>query len=176
MDVPNWMKSKARKAREAAAADARRQQIEAEYAAANTPEKLNETGVAALIKLIKNYPDVRVYGKRWVFGHIVFDASHYRVEHNCPTSKNLLTVPLLQRDTVDKALAARYRQLGGQDSPSRIPTEMKQFIAQIENSIILPVADKKEHNLQCGEVEAALSRINRDIFVHLATRALGYNR
>lgn len=187
MNLPNWMKSKTRKAREAqtaAAAERARQEAatrqaemqrkyDAEFAAANMPEKLRETGTAMLIELIQTYPYVQVVdnmyaGKRWRFGNIELSSFFYTVEY-CEDLKktHLLTVPPLQRAAVHRALDARYRQLGGQNYvPVTANTPVAAKVANFEQRM-----SGTKNEIETQE-EDELKRFCRDMFMRLAQEAL----
>ena len=184
MDMPNWMKSGARKAREAAEAERARQEAqakqeeqqrkyEAEYAAANTPEKLRETGTAMLIELIQTYPYVQVvdnlyWGKKWRFGNIELNSFYYIVQY-CEGLKktDLLVVPSLQRDAVKKALDARYQQLGGKNYvPVGANTPVAADVARFEQRMS---GMKKEIGKQ---EEGKIRSYCRDVFMRLAQETL----
>ena len=185
MKLPNWMKSKARKAREAAAVERARQdaaarraeqqrKYEAEVAAANTPEKLEETGTAMLIDLIQNYPYVQVatamyLGKKWRFGNIEFNSFYYTVEYREGLiSTHLFCVPLLQQAAVNKALETRYQQLGVKDYvPVSDITPVAAKIANFEQRLL--GTEKKKANKQ---EMAAIRQYRRDVFMHLARETL----
>ena len=187
MKLPNWMKSKARKAHEAEVAAAverarqeaaahwveQRREYEAEVAAANTPEKLEETGTAMLIDLIQNYPYVQVatamyFGKKWRFGNIEFNSFYYTVEYREGLkSTHLFCVPLLQQATVNKALESRYQQLGGKDYvPVSDITPVAAKIANFEQRI------RGGKNKLEKQEEIELSRYRRDAFMRLAQETL----
>lgn len=187
MKLPNWMKSKARKAREADAAAAverarqeaaarraeQQRKYEAEVAAANTPEKLQETGTAMLIDLIQNYPYVQVatamyFGKKWRFGNIEFNSFYYTVEYREGLkSTHLFCVPSSQQAAVDKALGTRYQQLGGKDYlPVSDITPVAAKIANFEQRM------RGGKNKLENQEEAELRRYRRDMFMRLAQETL----
>ena len=192
MKLPNWMKSKARKQREAtlerlrqeavARQDERRRKHEADVAAANTPEKLKETGTAMLIELIRTYPHVQVvnnmyFGKTWRFGNIELNSFSYCVTYREGLqTTDLFIVPDLQEAAVAKALDARYQQLGGKSYvPVSAITPIAAEVAQFRENLKQHVSGMEKDKAEKHE-EAAITRYNRELFTRLVKETLGKSK
>ena len=173
MSLPNWMKSKARKEREFAKEFAKRQeeisherelqrQYDVEVAAASTPDKLAESGVATLVDLIKNYKNVRIKDDKWWFGNIVFHTEWYEVCYYEGFSyTTLFEVPELQCRIVDESIKERLEKM------RPVKTDLERASADIEQRK-KGLTDKEA--IKKLDDEHRLYR--RDVFMRLARETL----
>lgn len=195
MKTPEWLKSNARKACEAAERKAlleqkkaeRKQQEEAyarERALANTPEKLEESGTAMLINLIKNYEGIYVFSKetrandeiKWLMGNIVFDAIDFNVSYREGLSETFLfSVPFLQQATVRNVIRERLKKIEANPMPLEkmkpVEAELRKIYADIEQRK-KGLADKEA----IEELDCEYGRRRRDLFVRLAQETLENNK
>ena len=180
MNMPEWLKSSARKKREEAAfaeeftkrqAEIAREkeqqrQYEARVIAASAPDKLAESGVATLVDLIKNYKDVRIKGDKWWFGNIVFDTDGYDVSYYEGFSyTTLFEIPELQYRVVDESIKARLEKM------RPVKTDLERVSADMEHRK-KGLTDKEA----IGKLYDEYRLYRRDVFVRLARETLAKNK
>lgn len=173
MNMPEWLKSSARKEREFAEKFAAHQaeiarekeqqrQYEARVVAASAPDKLAESGVATLVDLVKNYKDVRIKGCEWWFGNIMFCPDSYEVYYYEGFSyTTLFHIPHLQYQVVDDAIKERLEKM------MPVKAELKKISADIEQRK-KGLTDKEA----IKKLDDEYSRYRRDVFVRLARETL----